>query len=156
MKLLYGTVVLAWAPFVGAGNDAVCPTAKVAAFVFDKVDVTSLPSAIRPKPVKGKKTFSDYGSVARELDEKNARLNPPQGAPKISIEVLEAQRSRIYACVSGQPTNKNTARFQRVFVLKLTGNGLLRGKTWKEFDAGDWRPRSGFSELEPLEAGVSG
>ena len=47
MKLLYGAVVLACAPFVVAGNDAVYPTEKVAAFVFEKVDVTSLPSSIR-------------------------------------------------------------------------------------------------------------
>jgi hypothetical protein len=119
-----------------SGNDAVYPTEKVAAFVFDKVDVTSFPSAIRPKPLKGKKTFSDYGYVARELDEKNVRLDPPQGAPKISIEVLEAQRSGIYVCVNSQTINKGAGRFQRVFLLKLTGDGLLSGKeTRKEFDA---------------------
>jgi hypothetical protein len=137
MKLFYGAVVLACAPFVVAGNDAVYPTEKVAEFVFEKVDVTSLPSAIRPKPVKGKKTFSDYGYVAREVGEKNALLESPQGASKISIEVLEAQRSGIYVCVINQTTNKSAERFQRVFLLKLkNGNGLLRGReTWKEFDA---------------------
>jgi len=88
MKLLYGAVVLACAPFVVAGNDAVYPTKKVAAFVFEKVDLTSLPSAIRPKPVRGKKTFSDYGYVAGELGEKSSLLEPPQGASKISIEVF--------------------------------------------------------------------
>ena len=137
MKLFYGAVVLACAPFVVAGNDAVYPTEKVAAFVFEKVDVTSLPSAIRPKPVKGKKTFSDYGYVARELGEKNALLEPPQGASKISIEVLEAQRSGIYVCVNSQTTNKSAGRYQRVFLLKLkNGTGLLRGiETLKEFEA---------------------
>jgi len=137
MKLLYGAVVLACAPFVVAGNEAVYPTEKVAAFVFEKVDVTSLPYAIRPKTVKGKKTFSDYGYVPRELGEKNALLEPPQGASKISIEVLEAQTSGIYVCVNSQTTNKGAGRFQRVFLLKLkNGSGLLRGReTWKEFDA---------------------
>ena len=137
MRLLYGAVVLVCAPFVVAGNDAVYPTEKVAAFVFEKVDVTSLPSAIRPKPVKGKKTFSDYGYVARELGEKNALVESPQGAAKISIEVLEAQRSGIYVCVNSQTTNKSAERFQRAFLLKLkNGNGLLIGReTWKEFDA---------------------
>ncbi len=137
MKLIYGAVVLACAQFVVAGNDAVYPTEKVAAFVFEKVDVTSLPSAIRPKPVKGKKTFSDYGYVPRELGEKSALLEPPQGASKISIEVLEAQRSGIYVCMNSQTTNKSAGRFQRVLLLKLkNGDGLLRGsETWKEFDA---------------------
>ena len=136
MKLLYGAVVLAFAPFVVAGNDAVYPTEKVAAFVFEKVDVTSLPSAIRPKPLKGKKTFSDYGYTARELGEKNALLEPPQGGSKISIQVLETQRSGIYVCVNSHTANKS-GEFQRVFLLKLqNGNGLLRGReAWKEFDA---------------------
>jgi hypothetical protein len=137
MKLLYGAVVLACAPVVIAGNDAVYPTEKVAAFVFEKVDVTSLPSAIRPRPVKGKKTFSDYGYVAREVGEKNARLEPPQGVSKMSIEVLETQKSGIYVCVNSQTTNKSAGQFQRVVLLKLkNGDGLLKGReTWKEFDA---------------------
>jgi hypothetical protein len=92
MKLLYGAVVLACAPLLLVGNDTVYPTAKIAAFVFEKMDVTTLPSAIRPKPVKSKKTFGDYGYVARELDEKKALLDPPQGAPQVSIDVLQAQR----------------------------------------------------------------
>jgi len=137
MKLLYGAVVLACPPFVVAGNDAVYPAEKVAAFVYHKLDVTSLPSGIRPKPLKGKKTFSDYGYVLRELGERNALFEPPPGASKISIEVLEAQRSGIYVCVNGHTTNKSAEQFQRVFLLKLkNGNGLLKSReTWKEFDA---------------------
>jgi len=49
MKLLYGVIGLAFAPLLFAGNDAAYPTEKVAAFVFEKVDVTTLPSAIRRK-----------------------------------------------------------------------------------------------------------
>jgi hypothetical protein len=38
--------------------------------------------------------------------------------------------------VTKQTLNKGASRFQRVFLLKLTGEGLLRGKeTQKEFDA---------------------
>jgi len=135
MKLPYGAIVLICAPLVLVGNDAVYPTEKVAAFVVEKVDVTTLPSAIRPKPVKGKKTFGDYGYVARGLDEKKALLDPPQGASQISIEVLEAQKSGIYVCVNGQAQKKSGGRFQRVFLLKLK-SGLLKGReTWREFDA---------------------
>ena len=72
MKLLYGAAVLACAPLLVVGNDAVYPTEKIAAFVFEKVDVTTLPSAIRPRPVRSKKTFGDYGYAARELEEKKA------------------------------------------------------------------------------------
>jgi hypothetical protein len=135
MKLLYGVIVFASMPSVG--NDAVYPTEKIAAFVVENVDVTTLPSAIRPKSVKGKRTFRDYGYVARELDEKKALLDPPQGAPQISIQVLEAQTSGIYVCMNSQSSKKSADRFQRVLLLKLEhANGLLKGReTWKEFDS---------------------
>jgi hypothetical protein len=135
MKLWYGTVVLACAPLILVGNDAVYPTEKIAAFMVEKVDVTTLPSAIRPKRVKSKQTFGDYGYVARELDEKKALLDPPEGAPQVSIDVLEAQKSGIYVCVNSQSAGESHDRFQRVLLLKLK-NGLLKGKeTWKEFDS---------------------
>jgi hypothetical protein len=134
MKLLYGAIVLACAPLLLVGNDALYPAGKIAAFVFEKVDVTTLPSAIRSKAVKNKKTFSDYGYVARELDEKKALLDPPQGAPQVSIDVLEVQKSGIYVCANGKSTSESNDRFQRVLLLKLK-NGLLKGReTWKEFD----------------------
>jgi len=135
MKLPYGALALACTPLLLAGNEAAYPTEKIAAFVFEKVDVTTLPSAIRPKPVKGKKTFGDYGYVARELDEKKALLDPPQGASQVSIAVLEAQKSGIYVCVNTQSAGQSHDRFQRVLLLKLK-NGLLKGReTWREFDS---------------------
>jgi hypothetical protein len=135
MKLLYGVIGLVLAPLLFAGNDAGYPTEKVAAFVFEKVDVTTLPSAIRPKAVKGKKTFGDYGYVAREIDEKKALLDSPQGAAKISIEVLEAQKSGIFVCLNSPSSGKSGAKFQRVFLLKLK-DGFLKGReSWKEFDS---------------------
>ena len=93
--------------------------------MVEKVDVTTLPSTIRPKRVKSKKTFGDYGYVARELDEKKALLDPPQGAPQVSIDVLEAQKSGIYVCVNSQSAGESHDRFQRVLLLKLK-NGLLK------------------------------
>jgi hypothetical protein len=137
MKLLYGAIVLSCAPLALAGNDAVYPSEKIAAFVFEKVDITTLPSTIRPKAVKGKKTFGDYGYVARELDEKKALLDPPQEASQVSIDVLEAEKSGIYVCVNNQSAGESHDRFQRVLLLKLKlKNGLLQGReTWKEFDS---------------------
>jgi hypothetical protein len=137
MKLLYGAIVLACAPLLLVGSNAVYATEKIASFVIEKVDVTTLPSALRPKREKGKKTFGDYRYVARGLDEKKALLDPPQGASQISIEVLEAQKSGIYVCMNIQSQNESSARFQRVFLLKLkSANALLKGReTWKEFDS---------------------
>jgi hypothetical protein len=82
MKLLYGAIVLICAPLVLVGNDAVYPTEKIASFVIEKVDVTTLPSALRPKREKGKKTFGDYGYVARELDEKKHSSTRRRGSRK--------------------------------------------------------------------------
>jgi hypothetical protein len=137
MKLLYGAIVLACAPLLLVGSNAVYATEKIASFVIEKVDVTTLPSALRPKREKGKKTFGDYGYVARELDERRAILDPPQGASQISIEVLEAQKSGIYVCMNSQSQNESGGPFQRVFLLKLkSANALLKGReTWKEFDS---------------------
>jgi hypothetical protein len=135
MKVLYGVIALAFAPLLFAGNDAAYPTEKVAAFVFEKVDVKTLPSTIRPKLVKSKKTFGDYGYVAREMDEKKALLDPPQGAAKISIEVLEAQKSGIFVCLNSQTSGNSGTRFQRVLLLKLK-DGFLKGReSWKEYDS---------------------
>ncbi len=55
MKLLYGAIVLACTPLLLVGNDAVYPTEKIASFVIEKVDVTTLPSALCGKREKGKK-----------------------------------------------------------------------------------------------------
>ena len=135
MKLLYGVIGLAFAPLVFAGNDASYPMEKLAAFVFEKTDVTTLPSAIRPKVIKSKRTFGDYGYVAREIDEKKALLDSPQGAAKISLEVLEAQKSGIFVCLNSQTSAKSGAQFQRVLLLKLK-DGFLKGReTWMEFDS---------------------
>ena len=135
MKLLYGVIGLAFAPLVFAGNDAAYPTEKIASFVFEKVDLTTLPSAIRPKAIKGKKTFGDYGYAAREIDEKKALLDSPQGAGNISIEVLEAKKSGIFVCLNSQTAGKSGAQFQCVLLLKLK-DGLLKGReTWKEYDS---------------------
>jgi hypothetical protein len=137
MKLLYGAIVLVCTPLLLAGEDAVYPREKIASFVIEKVDVTTLPSTLRPKREKGKKTFGDYGYVARELEEKKALLDPPQRGSQISIEVLEAQKSGIYVCMNSQSQNESGGRFQRVFLLKLkSANALLKGReAWKEFDS---------------------
>jgi hypothetical protein len=55
MKLLYGLMALAFAPGALAGNGAAIPKEKVAEFVSEKLDVTTLPSTIRPKPEKKKR-----------------------------------------------------------------------------------------------------
>jgi len=135
MKLFYGVIALVCVPAVVAANGPY-PKEKLAEFVVEKLDVTTLPAAIRPKPQKGKKTFAEYGYVAREIGDKEALVvaDAPAG-PQINIKVLEQESSGIFVCVGGQAKDANS-RVQRVFLLRMkNANGLLKGReSWREFD----------------------
>ena len=135
MKLMCGVMALACVPVALATSNVPYPKENVATFVVEKLDVTTLPSTIRPKPEKSKKTFGDYGYATRQLDEKQALVEAPGGA-QIDIRILEQKTSGIYVCVEGPGTNASSGQFQRVFLLKLkNANGLLKGReVVKEFD----------------------
>ena len=135
MKMLCGMIALASASVALANNTASFPKDKVTKYVVEKLDVTTLPSGLRPKRDHGKKTFSDYGYVTGSLDDNQAVLATPAGA-QINIKVLEQKSSEIYVCVAGTGENP-TDKIQRVFLLKLKDLGsLLKGReSWKEFDA---------------------
>jgi len=137
MKVMSGVLLLAWMPLAVAKSDTAYPKEKVAEFVVDKLDVTSIPSAIRPKREKGKKTFGDYGYVTRKLDDKEALVEAPQGLSQVTISILEEDKSGIYVRFSGQAQKQSGTQIQRVLLLRLkNGNGLLKGReSWKEFDS---------------------
>ncbi len=136
MKLFCGLMALACVPVALAGNNVPYPKENVAEFVVEKLDVTTLPSAIRPKPEKKTKTFSDYGYVTRQLDDKQVLVETTPGGSQINIRILEQKASGIYVCVQGPGQNASSGQIQRVFLLKLkNANGLLKGReSWKEFD----------------------
>ena len=136
MKLFCGVIALACVPAALAGNNVPYPKENVADFVVKKLDVTTLPSAIRPKPEKGKKTFGDYGYAAHQLDEKEALVETTPGGSQIKVRILEQKSSGIYVCVQGPGENAASGQIQRVYFLKLkNANGLLKGReSWKEFD----------------------
>jgi hypothetical protein len=136
MKLLCGLMALACASVALAGNGAAIPKEKVAEFVAEKLDVTTLPSAIRPKPRKSKKTFGDYGYVTMQVDEKQIHAEAALGGPQINIKILELKASAIYVCVEGQGQNASNGHIQRVVLLKMKdANGFLKGReSSKEFD----------------------
>ena len=48
-KIALALAALSYVPLAVAGNEAAYPKEKVAAFVVEKLDLTSLPSAFRPK-----------------------------------------------------------------------------------------------------------
>jgi hypothetical protein len=135
MKMMLGIMMLACVPVAVAETHYVYPNEKLAEFVVEKLDVTSFPSAIRPKLAKGKKTFGDYGYVAQTIGDKEAVIKAPQGSSQIAINILEESQSGIYVCVSGK-TQGQSSRIQRVFLLKAkNADGLLKGReASKEFE----------------------
>ena len=137
MKVTCGLLLLVWMPLAAAKSEKAYPKEKVAEFVVQKLDVTSMPLAIRPKREKGKKTFGDYGYVTRKLDDKEAQVEAPQGRSQVTISVLEENKSGIYVCFSGETRKQSGSQIQRVFLLTVkSGNGLLKGReSWKEFDS---------------------
>jgi hypothetical protein len=129
MKLFYGVMALACVPAAVGGNNVPYPKENVAEFVVEKLDVTTLPTAIRPKPEKGKKTFGEYGYVTKQLDEKDVRVEAGAGNSQINIKILEQESAGIYVCVDGQGKNGDNGRIQRVFLLKMkNANGFLKGR----------------------------
>lgn len=136
MKLLCGLMALACVPVALAGNGAAIPKEKVAGFVAEKLDVTTLPSAIRPKPEKKKKTFGDYGYMTRVVDEKHILAEATPGGAQIHIRILELKASAIYVCVESQGQNATSGHVQRVVLLKMkNANGFLKGReSSREFD----------------------
>ena len=135
MKLVYGVIALACVPaMVGAAN-GLYPKENLAGFVVEKLDVTTLSPAIRPKPQKGKKTFAEYGYVTRQIADKEAVLEVAPKTSQLNIRVLEQASSGIFVCVEGQGKDAGN-RIQRVYLLKMkSGNGLLKGReSWREFD----------------------
>jgi hypothetical protein len=135
MKMLSGFLVLACVPAAVAGNNAPLPKDNVAEFVAERLDITTLPSSMRPKPEKSKKTFGDYGYVMRQLDDKQVLIEATPAGSQISIRVLEQKTSAMYVCVQTPGPDANSGPIQRVLLLKLKNeNDLLKGReSWKEF-----------------------
>ena len=136
MKMLCGMIALATASVAVANNSASYPKGEVTKLVVEKLDVTTLPSGIRPKRDHNKKTFSDYGYMTSSLDENQAVVATPAGT-QINIKRLEQKSSEVYVCVAGPGENASGGKIQRVFLVKLkNSDSLLKGReSWKEFDA---------------------
>jgi hypothetical protein len=79
MKVMSGVFLLVCMPVAVPKSDEAYPKERVAEFVVERLDVTSIPSAIRPKREKRKKTFGDYGYVTRKLADNKALVEAPQG-----------------------------------------------------------------------------
>jgi hypothetical protein len=136
-KVLLAVMALSYSPLVVAGNEAAYPKEKVAAFVVEKLDLTSLPSEFRPKKEKGKKTLADYGFTAQRTDENEATVEAAGRMRRLTIKVLDEKSSGIYVCVSEPGENGDDPKAQSVVLLKWRNpNTLLKGhESFREFAA---------------------
>jgi hypothetical protein len=134
---LLALAALAYAPLGLASNEAAYPKEKVAAFVAEKLDLTSLPSTLRPKKEKGKKTIADYGFSAQTVSENETVIEGASGGKKFAITILDQTSSGIYACIAEPGQNGGTAKTQTVIFLKRKdASALLKAReSWREFAA---------------------
>jgi len=135
-KVLLAIVALSYSPLMIAANEAVYPKEKVAAFVVEKLDLTSLPSAFRPKKEKGKKTLADYGFTAQRIDETEAIIEAG-AVRKLAIQILDQNSSGIYVCVAEPGEKGGDTKAQSIVLLKRKNpNALLKGReSFREFSA---------------------
>src|SRR6266404_4878323 len=136
-KVLLAVVALSYSPLVVAGSEAAYPKEKVAAFVVEKLDLTSLPSEFRPQKKKGKKTLADFGFTAQRTDENEAIIEAASGVKRLTIKVLDQKSSGIYVCVTEPGENGGDAKAQSVVLMKRKNpNALLKGReSFREFAA---------------------
>jgi len=136
-KVLLAVVALSYSPLAVAGNEAAYPKENVAAFVVEKLDLTSLPSEFRPKKERGKKTFADYGFTAQRIDENEATIEAAGGVRRLAIKVLDQKSSGIYVCVTEPGENGGDTKAQSVVLLKRNNpDALLKGReSFREFAA---------------------
>jgi hypothetical protein len=150
-KLVLVLAALCYAPQTVAGDKDVYPKERITEFIVEKLDVTSLPAALRPKKEKGKKTFADYGFTAQGMDETETIIQGAGGTKKLSIKVLDQRSSGIYVCITEPGQIAGQAKMQSVVLLKRNGpNTLLKGReSWREFAA---CPVVGAAEKSPEES----
>jgi len=149
-KVVLALAALSCASLTVAGDKDVYPRERVAEFIVEKLDVTSLPAALRPKKEKGKKTFADYGFTAHGMDEGETIIQAGGGTRKLSIKVLDQRASGIYVCITEPGQIPGQAKVQSVVLLKRNdSNSLLKGReSWREFAS---CPVVGAAEKYPEE-----
>lgn len=100
--------MLACAP-LGNSNPGY-PSGKLAQFVVEKLDVTTLPQEHRPGQAKGKKTLEQYCFVPVAITESEAVLRNAAGPSEIVIRVLEQRASGIYVCARHRQKRRSKCR----------------------------------------------
>lgn len=135
-KVLLAVLCLSYVSPGAARNKTEYPNDKVAEFVINKLDVTSLPSGFWSKKVKGKKTIADYGFTAQTLNDNEAVIET-DGVRKLAIKILDQKSSGIYVCIGTPGVNEGDTKTQSVVLLRMKdSSALLKGhESFREFAA---------------------
>jgi hypothetical protein len=135
IKVMLALAALSYTPLTVARDKDVYPKERVAEFIVEKLDVTSLPAGLRPKKEKGKKTFANYGFSTQEAGERETIIQAVGGTRKLLIKVLDQRSSGIYVCITEPGQIAGQAKMQTVVLLKRNDpNALLKGReSWREF-----------------------
>ena len=128
MKIISGVLALATASVAMANKTASIPKDEVTKYVVENLDVTTLPSGLRPKRDHEKKTFRDYGFVVSSLEESKAIVATPAGT-RVNIAILQQKSSEVYVCVAGSASSAPGDQLQRVFLNQGQGQG--HGQTFE-------------------------
>ena len=136
-KAFVTVIALCCTSLAVADNKTEYPKERIAEFVIEKLDITSLPSAFRPKKEKDKRTFADYGFTGHSVGENAAIVEASSGLRTLAITVLDQKSSGIYVCVTEPGQNGADTKMQTVVLLKRNNpNGLLKGReSFREFAA---------------------
>lgn len=135
MKRVLVPALLLCASLAARGDDKhAYPRENLAQFVLANVDVTSLPSAFRPKKEKGKKTFADYGFTPQTVDENEAVIETADGLRM--LDVLDQTSKGIYVCFDPDQSGGG-AKTQSVVLLKRKDPSarLKARESFREFAA---------------------
>lgn len=134
IELFAAVATMACASLALSAKDAPYPSEKLAAFVVEKLDVTSLPAVYRPKKQKGKRTLADYGYTVEKLDQTEALMGAG-ATSKLVIKILQEGSTGIYACMADASRADGDPTAQSVMLLQRKGpSDLLKAHgTWKEF-----------------------
>jgi hypothetical protein len=135
--LTLGATVLAATSVALAHNAGPYPSERIAGFVVEKLEVSSLPSAYRPKKEKGKQTLANYGFTVEKLEEDEAVVASEGGTRRLSIRILQEDSSGIYACMTENNSDDSETKAQSVVVLKhKDADQLLKAhESKKEFSS---------------------
>ena len=136
-NVLIALVAFSCVPLASARNKSAFPDENLAQFVVEKLDLTSLPSAFRPKREKGKKSFVDFGFQLQNVRENDAVIAGGNGAKSLSLKVLNRAATGFFVCIAQAGAKGDTTAAQSVVLLKWNDRdaSLKAHATFREFSA---------------------